>query len=176
MYSPTKKSSSTINVIFTLRGIQRRLGGGRLSGPPASIALMLARLHTWAKLPCWSDGRRTSRHLALPAVGGAPIAGGVPLATIVVATAVAIGLLDLNAALVVGLWVLRKIVLYVVVAFFITLLLTPATRFLKRQGISHGLAATLVFLGGLVISAAWCTSSPRRWSPAPSTSGTRSPT
>ena len=40
--------------------------------------------------------------------------------------------------MIVGLWVLRTIVLYVVVAFFITLLMTPATRFLKRHGLSHG--------------------------------------
>jgi predicted PurR-regulated permease PerM len=75
---------------------------------------------------------------------------GVPLATIVVAAAVTIGLLDLNVALVVGLWVLRKIVLYTVVAFFAALLLTPATRFLKRQGISHGIATVLVFLAGII--------------------------
>jgi predicted PurR-regulated permease PerM len=75
---------------------------------------------------------------------------GVPLATIVVAAAVTIGLLDLNVGLLVGLWILRKIVLYAVIAFFFTVLLTPATRFLKKHGISHGVAATLVFLGGLV--------------------------
>jgi predicted PurR-regulated permease PerM len=75
---------------------------------------------------------------------------GVPLATIVVAAAVTIGLIDLNVALVVGVWVLRKIVLYAVIAFFFALLLTPATRFLSRRGLSHGLATTLVFLGGLV--------------------------
>jgi predicted PurR-regulated permease PerM len=75
---------------------------------------------------------------------------GVPLATIVVATAVAIGLLDLNAALIVGLWVLRKIVLYVVIAFFLSLLFTPPMRFLKRHGLSHGLAATVIFLTGLI--------------------------
>ncbi len=76
---------------------------------------------------------------------------GVPLATIVVTTAVVIGLLDLNAALIVGVWVLRTIVLYIVVAFFITLLLTPATRFLKKRGLSHGGATTLVFLLGALI-------------------------
>jgi predicted PurR-regulated permease PerM len=75
---------------------------------------------------------------------------GVPLATIVVATAVAIGLLELNIALVIGLWVLRRIVLYVVIAFFVTVLLTPPVRFLKRRGLSHGLAATVIFLSGLV--------------------------
>jgi predicted PurR-regulated permease PerM len=73
---------------------------------------------------------------------------GIPLATIVAAAAIAIGLIDLNVALIVGLWVLRKIVLYTVVAFFFTVLLTPATRFLKRHGFSHGIAVTLVFLAG----------------------------
>jgi predicted PurR-regulated permease PerM len=76
---------------------------------------------------------------------------GVPLATIVVTSAVAVGLLDLNAALIIGLWVLRKIVLYVVIAFFMTLLLTPVVRLLKRHGLSHGVAATVVFMGGLVV-------------------------
>ncbi len=78
---------------------------------------------------------------------------GIPLGTIVVAVAVAIGLLDLNVGIIVGLWVLRKIVLYAVVAFFIALLLTPATRFLKRHGLSHGVAATVVFLSGVIAAA-----------------------
>jgi predicted PurR-regulated permease PerM len=78
---------------------------------------------------------------------------GIPLGTIVVATAVAILLLDLNVALVIGFWVLRKIVLYVVIAFFVTVLLTPPVRLLKRLGLSHGLAATVVFLGGVVVFA-----------------------
>jgi len=75
---------------------------------------------------------------------------GVQLAPIVVGTLVVIGLLDLNAGLLVGLWVLRKILLYVVVAFFFALLLTPATRFLKHRGMSHGAATTMVFLIGLI--------------------------
>jgi predicted PurR-regulated permease PerM len=75
---------------------------------------------------------------------------GVQLAPIVVGTLVVIGLLDLNAGLLVGLWVLRKILLYVVVAFFFALLLTPATRFLKDRGMSHGAATTMVFLLGLI--------------------------
>jgi predicted PurR-regulated permease PerM len=77
---------------------------------------------------------------------------GVPLATVVVTTAVVIGLLDLNAALIVGLWVLRTIVLYIVIAFFITLLFTPATRFLKRRlKMTHGGAVLAVFLIGLIV-------------------------
>jgi predicted PurR-regulated permease PerM len=75
---------------------------------------------------------------------------GVPLATIVVSAAVVIGLVDLNAALILGLWSLRTIVVYVVIAFFITLLLTPATRLLKRLGLSHGGAVLLVFLVGVL--------------------------
>ena len=60
-------------------------------------------------------------------------------------------LLDLNAALILCLWVLRTIVLYVVIAFFITLLFTPATRFMKRRlHMSHGGAVLLVFLLGLI--------------------------
>jgi len=76
---------------------------------------------------------------------------GVPLTTIVVAVAVAIGFVDLNAALIVGLWVLRKIVLYIVIAFFLSFLLTPLIRLLRRAGLSHGVASTLVFVGGLLI-------------------------
>jgi predicted PurR-regulated permease PerM len=75
---------------------------------------------------------------------------GVPLATIVVTIAVAIAFIDLNAALIVGLWVLRKIVLYLVVAFFLTVLFTPPMRYLARHGFSHGVAATVIFLGGLI--------------------------
>ncbi|MGO8860813.1 MAG: AI-2E family transporter [Acidimicrobiales bacterium] len=78
---------------------------------------------------------------------------GVPLTTIVVATAVAIVFFDLNAALIVGLWVMRKIVLYVVVAFFLTLLLTPPVRFFKRHGMSHGASSSLIFLVGLLAAA-----------------------
>jgi predicted PurR-regulated permease PerM len=78
---------------------------------------------------------------------------GVPLTTIVVAIAVAIAFIDLNAALIVGLWVLRKIVLYVVIAFFLTLLFTPPLRLLKRSGLSHGVASTFVFVGGLLVLA-----------------------
>ena len=78
---------------------------------------------------------------------------GIPLGTIVVTVAVVIGLVDLNAALILGIWVLRTIVLYLIVAFFITLLLTPGTRFLKRRGMSHGGSTLTVFLIGALILA-----------------------
>ena len=76
---------------------------------------------------------------------------GIPLASIVVTVAVVILLVDLNAALIIGIWVLRTIVLYLIVAFFITLLLTPGTRFLKNRGMSHGGSTLTVFLVGALI-------------------------
>ena len=76
---------------------------------------------------------------------------GIPLGTIVVSVGTIILLLDLNAALILGLWVLRNIVVYIIIAFFFTLLLTPATRFLRRRGLSHGGATLLVFLIGVLI-------------------------
>ncbi len=78
---------------------------------------------------------------------------GIPLGTIVVSVATIILLLDLNAALILGLWVLRTIVVYVIIAFFFTLLMTPATRFLHRRGMSHGGATVLVFLLGAIVLA-----------------------
>ena len=77
---------------------------------------------------------------------------GIPISTIVVTVITVIVLVDLNAALILGLWVLRTIVVYVVVALFFTLLMTPPTRFLRRRGMSHGGATLLVFaLGGLML-------------------------
>ena len=73
---------------------------------------------------------------------------GIPLGTIVVSVVVVIVLLDLNAALILGLWALRTIVVYVIIACFFTLLMTPATRFLRKRGLSHGGATLLVFLLG----------------------------
>jgi predicted PurR-regulated permease PerM len=78
---------------------------------------------------------------------------GIPLGTIVVSVATVILLLDINAALILGLWVLRNIVVYVIIAFFFTILLTPATRFLRRHGFSHGGATLTVFLLGLLVLA-----------------------
>jgi predicted PurR-regulated permease PerM len=78
---------------------------------------------------------------------------GIPLGTIVVSVATIILLLDLNAALILVLWVLRTIVVYIIIAFFFTLLMTPATRFLHRHGMSHGGATVLVFLVGVLVLA-----------------------
>jgi predicted PurR-regulated permease PerM len=66
----------------------------------------------------------------------------------VVSVLVVIVLLDLNAAIILGLWILRQIVVYLIIAFFITCLLTPPTRFLRRRGMTHGGATLTVFLVG----------------------------
>lgn len=82
-------------------------------------------------------------------LSGSAASRGIPLGTIVVSAATVIVLLDINAGIILGLWVLRTILLYVVVAFFLTLLMTPATRFLRRKvGMTHGGATLLVFLMG----------------------------
>jgi len=85
-------------------------------------------------------------------LSGSAESRGIPLGTIVVAVVVVIALVDLNVALILGLWALRTIVVYIIIAFFLTLLMTPASRFLKRQGMSHGGATLTVFLiGGLAL-------------------------
>src|SRR5580704_6069923 len=76
---------------------------------------------------------------------------GIPLTTIVVTVGTVILLVDLNIAIILGIWVLRTIVVYGIIAFFITLLLTPATRFLRKRGMTHGGATLLVFLIGVLI-------------------------
>ncbi len=85
-------------------------------------------------------------------ISGSAESRGIPLRTIVVTVLAVIVLVDINAALILGLWVLRTIVVYVVVAMFFTLLMTPPMRFLRRRGMSHGGATLLVFvLGGLTL-------------------------
>jgi predicted PurR-regulated permease PerM len=81
-------------------------------------------------------------------LSGSAQSRGVNLSSIVLTVSVVILLLDLNAAIILGLWVLRTIVLYTVIAFFFTLLLTPAVRFLRKRGMTHGGAVLLVFLVG----------------------------
>jgi predicted PurR-regulated permease PerM len=78
---------------------------------------------------------------------------GIPLGTIVVTVVIVIVLLDLNAAVILGVWVLRTIFLYLLIAFFFTLLMTPATRFLRRRGLTHGGATLLVFAVGALVLA-----------------------
>jgi predicted PurR-regulated permease PerM len=103
-------------------------------------------------LPSWYPMADEAPDTWRSRLSGSASRRGIPLGTIVVSAVVVIVLLDLNAALVIGLWSLRTIVLYVVVAFFLTLLLTPATRFLHRRvGLSHGGATLAVWLIGALI-------------------------
>src|SRR3984957_6949052 len=168
MYSPTKKRNSTINVIFTLRGrnLRRTRGGGRGSSwagcaaSPDSSWSIGPHACTSAHGGTASWESQAAKLVAMPPedhetwrskFSGSADRRGIPLGTIVESVATVILLLDLNAALILGLWVLRTIVVYVVIAFFFTLLLTPATRFLRRRGLSHGGATLLVFLIGVLV-------------------------
>lgn len=74
----------------------------------------------------------------------------VPLATILTTLLVGFVLLDVNALVILLLWVLRTIILYCVVALFISLLLAPVVRVVQRAHIGHGTAVVLVFLLALV--------------------------
>src|ERR1700722_7172969 len=168
MYSPTKKRNSTINVIFTLRGrnLRRTRGGGRGSSwagcaaSPDSSWSIGPHACTSAHGGTASWESQAAKLVAMPPeaqetwrskFSGSADRRGIPLGTIVVSVATVILLLDLNAALILGLWVLRTIVVYVIIAFFFTLLLTPATRFLRRRGLSHGGATLTVFLLGVLV-------------------------
>ncbi len=77
-------------------------------------------------------------------------ARGIPLATIVTTIIVAFAILDLNFLVILLLWVLRTILLYAVVAFFIALLLSPAVHFVQRGVPARGLAVTIVFVVAFV--------------------------
>jgi predicted PurR-regulated permease PerM len=70
----------------------------------------------------------------------------VPLATILVTVGVVIAA-GIGLELV---WVLRRILLYVLVAVFIAVLLSPAVMVLERRGLKRGLATTIVFFLGLL--------------------------
>jgi predicted PurR-regulated permease PerM len=77
-------------------------------------------------------------------------ARGIPLATIVTTIVVAFAILDLNFLVILLLWVLRTILLYAVVAFFIALLLSPAVHLVQRAVPPRGLAVTIVFIVAFV--------------------------
>jgi predicted PurR-regulated permease PerM len=72
----------------------------------------------------------------------------VPLATIVTTVLVVVA----TGLVLVLLWVLRQEFLYLVVGTFLALLMAPFVRFLERRGLSHGVSASFVFLGGIVIA------------------------
>ncbi|MGH9086939.1 MAG: AI-2E family transporter [Acidimicrobiales bacterium] len=76
---------------------------------------------------------------------------GIPLATILTTLVVGFLLLDADVLLVLLLWVLRTIILYTVIALFLALVLSPAVHLVERTGASRGVAATVVFVAGLVV-------------------------
>jgi len=76
---------------------------------------------------------------------------GIPLATILTTVLVAFLVLDVNALGILLLWVLRKIVLYAVVALFVALLLSPAVHMVQRVVRTRGWAVTIVFLVTAVV-------------------------
>jgi predicted PurR-regulated permease PerM len=78
-------------------------------------------------------------------------ARGIPLATILTTLLLAFLILDVNALVILLLWVLRTIILYTVVASFIALLLSPAVRFVGRSGVPRSVAVTVVFLTAIVV-------------------------
>lgn len=78
-------------------------------------------------------------------------ARGIPLATILTTLVLGFLILDVNALVILLLWVLRTIILYAVVAGFIALLLTPAVHFVQRSGVPRSVAVTVVFVVALVV-------------------------
>jgi predicted PurR-regulated permease PerM len=81
----------------------------------------------------------------------AATAHGIPLATILTATLIAFALLDLNVLVITLLWVLRRVILYCIIAGFIALLLAPAVRLMGRIGVPHSAATVVVFLLAILV-------------------------
>jgi predicted PurR-regulated permease PerM len=78
-------------------------------------------------------------------------ARGIPLATILTTLLLGFLILDVNALVILLLWVLRTIILYAVVAGFIALLLAPAVRFVQRSGVPRSVAVSVVFVVALIV-------------------------
>jgi len=83
------------------------------------------------------------------AIAGAAERRSVPLATIVTVVGVVVG----TGLVLLLLWVLRQELMFVLVATFIALLLSPPVRALERRGLSRSLATAVVFLAGVVVFA-----------------------
>jgi len=75
----------------------------------------------------------------------------VPLSTILTTLVLAFVILDVNALVILLLWVLRTVLLYFVVALFISLLLSPAVRGVERLHVNRGVAVTIVFVLAVVV-------------------------
>ncbi len=86
-------------------------------------------------------------------VRDAAAARGIPIATIATTVVVAVLVLDINALAILLLWVLRTVILYIVVATFVALLLTPVVHRVQRTGLSRGWAVVVVFMVALVLFA-----------------------
>jgi predicted PurR-regulated permease PerM len=78
-------------------------------------------------------------------------ARGIPLATILTTLLLGFLILDVNALVILLLWVLRTIILYAVVAGFIALLLAPPVRFVQRSGVPRSVAVSAVFVVALIV-------------------------
>ncbi len=128
-------------------------GGGVRPGPGAVVRRLLARRP--ADVPASADPAGAEPTYDTDTYRGRMWAGaarrGVPLATILTALLVGFALLDLDVLVVLLLWVLRTIILYTVIAVFLALLLSPAVHLLERVGASRWLAATIVFVVGIVV-------------------------
>lgn len=145
--------------------------GGQLNGATAETRAEQRR--HWRQWRQWASWDRSARRSG---VGGAPggegaaagpdveedpdtyrgrmwtaaAARGIPLPTILTTVLVTFLVLDVNALVIILLWSLRRIILFVVMAGFIALLLSPAVRFFERRGLSRGLAVSVVFLAALI--------------------------
>jgi predicted PurR-regulated permease PerM len=71
---------------------------------------------------------------------------GVPLATIIATVVVAVAVVDIDALVILLLWVLRTIILYCLIAGFVALLRSPVVRLVERVGVTHGGAVAIVFV------------------------------
>nr|WP_055507296.1 AI-2E family transporter [Nonomuraea pusilla] len=66
----------------------------------------------------------------------------------------ALGWIAITAVILYCLYLVRTVAISIVIALFITSLLMPPARWLRRRGLSHALATSLVFAGGLLVAAA----------------------
>jgi len=76
---------------------------------------------------------------------------GIPITSIVATVLVVVAVVDLNALAILLVWVLRRVILFAVVAGFVAVLLAPPVRLLERRGLSRGVASVLVFLAGVAM-------------------------
>jgi predicted PurR-regulated permease PerM len=83
--------------------------------------------------------------------GDAATRRGVPLATIVTTVVVAVLVIDVNALVILVLWVLRSLILSLLLAGFVAVLLSAPVHFLERRGMRRTPAAVVVTLVAVVV-------------------------